>query len=108
MSIDTCKLQVTIDILKRLSCKAITHHVNDCDYTLSKTARTWNELFIGVADTHVPIKKDRLSGLCIPWMTNTISEAMRNCVYHRRKAVKSCSPFHAARERRSATSLIVK
>ena len=55
---------------------------------------TWNKLFTSIADAHAPIKRRRVCGNKIPWMTSKIREAMRDRDYHHRKAIKSSSNYH--------------
>ena len=69
------------------------HLVENCE-NIDDSVYTWNQLFLGVADTHAPTKRRRVSGVRSPWMTSKISETMRDRDYHHRKAVKSNSPYH--------------
>ena len=43
---------------------------------------------------HASIRKLRMKGRHAPWITSNLSNAMRDCDYHRRKAVKSNSEYH--------------
>ena len=56
---------------------------------------TWNKLSSEIADSHAPIKRRRVRGVPLPWMST-----MQDHDYHRRKAIKSNSHFHWSEYRR--------
>ena len=57
--------------------------VNDVDNSVR-----WCKCFTDLADTHVPIKKMKVRGISIPWMTAELSRAMQDRDYHLKKAQK--------------------
>ena len=61
---------------------------------------TWNRLFLGVADLHAPVERQRIQGVPLPWMNNKINKAMKDRDFHHRKAVKTNSVFHWSNYRR--------
>ena len=48
----------------------------------------WYTLFTDVANRHAPIKKTRIKGAKIPWMTSDLKNAMRDRDFHHAKAIK--------------------
>lgn len=78
-----------IDDLKNVNWDAIVEQPD-----LNSVVSTWNKLFSGVADQHAPIKRNRVKGIPIPWMTPKLSQAMRDRDYYHRRAVKSKSLAH--------------
>jgi hypothetical protein len=62
--------------------------------TVQYSSIMWNKLFCDIADAHAPVKRRRVKGTQVPWMNSKISEAMQDCDYHHRKAVKSNKTYH--------------
>ena len=48
----------------------------------------WYTLFTDVANRHAPIKKTRIKGAKISWMTSDLKNAMRDRDFHHAKAIK--------------------
>ena len=64
--------------------------VNDVDNSVN----SWCKCFTDLADTHAPIKKMKVRGIRIPWMTAELSRAMQDRDYHLKKAQKTQSQHH--------------
>ena len=64
--------------------------VNDVDSSVN----SWCKCFTDLADMHVPIKKMKVRGISIPWMTAELSRAMQDRDYHLKKAQKTQSQHH--------------
>ena len=64
--------------------------VNDVDNSVN----SWCKCFTDLADTHAPIKKMKVRGISIPWMTAELSRAMQDRNYHLKKAQKTQSHHH--------------
>ena len=64
--------------------------VNDVDNSVN----SWCKCFTDLADTHAPIKKTKVRGISIPWMTAELSRAMQDRDYHLKKAQKTQSQHH--------------
>ena len=67
--------------------------IDNCD-NIDSAVEAWNSVFSDVINRHAPIKKMRIKGLNAPWITPTLSDAMRNRDFHHRKAIKTNSKFH--------------
>ena len=53
-----------------------------------------NVLLHDIADMHAPIKKMKVKGVNIPWMTAELSQAMQQRDHHLKKARKTQSKTH--------------
>ena len=62
-------------------------HDNDTDTTVSN----WCQHFTDLVDQHAPIKKIKVRGVNMPWMTAELSKAMQDRDYHLKKAHKTKS-----------------
>ena len=58
------------------------------------TVNNWCQRFTDIADQHAPIKKMKVKGVNIPWMTAELSQAMQDRDYHLKKAQKTKSAHH--------------
>ena len=63
---------------------------NDVDATVD----SWCQCFTDIADMHAPMKKMKVKGISIPWMTAELSRAMQDRDYHLKKAQKTQSQHH--------------
>lgn len=61
---------------------------------IDDTVLIWNKHFSDVADAHAPIKKRRISGNKISWMSSKLRETMRDQDYYHWAALKSHSNYH--------------
>ena len=58
------------------------------------TVNNWCQRFTDIADQHAPIKKMKVKGVNIPWMTAELSQAMQDRDYHLKEAQKTKSAHH--------------
>ena len=63
---------------------------NDVDAIVN----SWCQCFTDIADMHAPMKKMKVKGISIPWMTAELSRAMQDRDYHLKKAQKTHSQHH--------------
>jgi hypothetical protein len=63
------------------------------DNDINATVDNWCKCFTDIADLHSPIKKMKVKGVNIPWMTAELSQAMQRD-HHLKKAQKTQSKTH--------------
>ena len=61
---------------------------------INSAVNYWNEMFLNIINRHAPLKRTRVKGIQIPWMTPNLNQAMRDRDYHHRKAIKKQSSYH--------------
>jgi hypothetical protein len=66
------------------------------DNDINATVDNWCKCFTDIADLHAPIsiKKMKVKGVNIPWMTAELSQAMQQRDHHLKKAQKTQSKTH--------------
>ena len=74
--------------------KNVPWHDVETAESVNHAVLLWERLYSEVADRHAPIKKKRVKGHKIPWVTNKLREVRRDRDYHLRKAHASSSPCH--------------
>ena len=67
---------------------------SSCRVVNLKVPNNWCQCFTDIADQHAPIKKMKVKGVNIPWMTAELSPAMQDRDYHLKKAQKTKSAHH--------------
>ena len=67
---------------------------NDVDATVNSWCQCFTESMFYIADMHTPMKKMKVKGISIPWMTAELSRAMQDRDYHLKKAQKTQSQHH--------------
>ena len=75
---------------------SVPWHVIENEEDIDDAVFVWNQLFSEIADLHAPVKRQRIRGVPLPWLSGKISEAMKDRDFHHRKAVKANSDFHWA------------
>ena len=63
--------------------------VND-EPNVDRAVLMWNEMFLCSANRHAPIKRTRIKGTKLPWMTVQLKDAIQKRDYYHRKA-KQCN-----------------
>ena len=64
------------------------------DNGINATVDNWCKFFTDIADLYAPIKKMKVKGVNIPWMTAELSQAMQQRDHHLKKAQKTQSKTH--------------
>ena len=64
------------------------------DNDINATVDNWCKRFTDIADLHAPIKRMKVKGVNIPWMTAELSQAMQQRDHHLKKAQKTQSKTH--------------
>ena len=59
--------------------------------------RVWRSFYLQVLDRQTPLRRMRVRGNSLPWVTPNIKELMRMRDFHTRKAVKCKSHLHLAK-----------
>ena len=72
----------------------VPRHVVENETNVEDAVLMWNKLFSGIANIHASIKKKRISGQKMPWLSPKIRESMCDRDYRHRKAMKSNSDYH--------------
>ena len=76
--------------------ESVPWHVIENEEDIDSAVFVWNQLFSEIADLHAPVKRRRIRGVPLPWLSDKITEAMKDRDFHHRKAVKTNSVFHWA------------
>ena len=66
----------------------------DNEPDIDAAVNNWKTLFTETANQHAPIKKSRVKGIHMPWLTSELRSLMQERDFHHRKAVKSNSSNH--------------
>ena len=66
----------------------------DNEPDIDAAVNNWNTLFTETANQHAPIKKSRVKGIHMPWLTSELRSLMQERDFRHRKAVKSNSSHH--------------
>jgi methylthioribose-1-phosphate isomerase len=71
---------------------------------LPLTTANWCKCFTDIADLHAPIKKMKVKGVNIPWMTAELSQAMQQRDHHLKKAQKNSQKYTGLHTANTAAS----
>lgn len=63
----------------------------DNEENIDSSVTLWNKLFLNIANMHAPVKRLRVKGTKLPWMTTHLSEAMHERDFFHKKALRSNS-----------------
>ena len=70
-------------------------HLIENEDDIDDAVLLWNKLFSDIADCHAPVKRKRIRGVPLPWLTNKINQAMKDRDFYHRK-VRDSSKFWKA------------
>ena len=65
--------------------ESVPWHVIENEEDIDSAVFVRNQLFCEIADLHAPVKRRRMRGVPLPWLTDKISEAMKDRDFHHRK-----------------------
>ena len=61
---------------------------------MDTAVKLWNDLFTAVANQHAPIRRTRVKGLQVSWLTSDLKQAMHDRDFYHSKAIKTKSAHH--------------
>lgn len=67
---------------------SVPWHVIENEEDIDSAVFVWNQLFSEIADLHAPVKRRRIRGVPVPWLSDKITEAMMDRDFPNRKAIK--------------------
>lgn len=54
----------------------------------------WKSLFCYILNKHAPLRQRRIRAYCVPWITPSIKQLVKNRDFNKKKAVKHNSKYH--------------
>ena len=65
--------------------------IEENETNIDSAVTLWDKLFLDIANKHAPVKRLRVKGTKLPWMTAQLSEAMHECDFFHKRAVRTNS-----------------